>query len=89
MRIVAVVDTSVIVVTGEEAVSFAGIPPARDDSPLYLPARLYDRARDELSDEVWLGSILKFVGGHFEEPRLDPAEEERVLARVAALREDA
>jgi hypothetical protein len=50
---------------------------------LYQAVRLYHADRDLLTEPVWLGSALKSLGGYLEEPRLDAAEMERPLARIA------
>ena len=51
----------------------------------FTPARVYDVRRDSLSDELWLGSFVKFLGGYLEDVALDDAEGERLLARIAEL----
>ena len=61
------------------------LPVGPYDARLYQPVRLYHSSRDELTDPVWLGSALKFLGGYLGEPHLEPSEQERVLGRVAAL----
>ena len=55
------------------------------DSALYQPVRLYHADRDELSQPLWLGSAVKFLGGYIEASALNPAREEHVRTRVAAL----
>ena len=82
MKVVARYGDDLIVVTGEVAQT---LPARGADSPLLLPARRYDPLRDSLSEEMWLGSFVKFGGGYFTEPGLDAEGEQRVLDRVAAL----
>jgi hypothetical protein len=54
------------------------------DPALYQPVRLYHTDRGQLTEPLWLGSALKFLGGYLEEPALDEAAEELVRSRVAA-----
>ncbi len=61
------------------------LPTGPYDARLYLPVRRYDLRLDTLTEPVWLGSALKFLGGYLAEPALDEAEERRVLARVSEL----
>ncbi len=72
-------DTLLVVVDGDE------LPVGPHAAALYQPVRLYHADRDVLTEPLWLGSALKFLGGYLEEPRLDEPDEERVLARVAEL----
>lgn len=71
--------TVLVAVEGDE------LPIGSLDPALYQPVRLYHADRDELSEPLWLGSVLKFLGGYLEEPDLDGAERERIVARVAGL----
>ena len=61
------------------------LPTGPYDARLYLPVRRYDLRLDTLTEPVWLGSALKFLGGYLAEPSLDANDEQRVLSRVAAL----
>jgi hypothetical protein len=71
--------TMLVAVDGDE------LPTGPYDASLYQPVRLYHADRDELTEPVWLGSALKFLGGYLWQPQLEPSEQERVFARVAAL----
>jgi hypothetical protein len=71
--------TTVLVAVGSDRLPVGG----GFDPSLYKPVRIYHADRDELTEPLWLGSAMKFLGGYLKEPRLDA--EERVLARVIEL----
>ena len=71
--------TVLVAVDGDE------LPVGGFGAVLYDPVRLYDVRLDTLSNPLWLGSALKFLGGYLEHPHLDEREAERTLARVAEL----
>ena len=72
-------DILLVAVGGDE------LPAGHAHPSLYQPVRLYHADRDVLSEPVWIGSALKFLGGYLEEPTLEPAEGHRVLARITEL----
>jgi hypothetical protein len=71
--------TVLVTVEGDE------LPSGPHEPALYRPVRVYHVDRDELSEPVWIGSALKVLGGYLEELMLEPAEAERVLARITEL----
>ena len=82
MRILAQTATGGTVLVGVDGDE---LPVGHAHPTLYKPVRLYHADGDELTEPLWLGSALKFLGGYLEEPNLDRVDEERVLTRVAEL----
>ena len=72
-------DTVLVTVDGDE------MPVGHAPPTLYQPVRIYHADRDELTEPLWLGSALKFIGGYLEEPSVDDDQLERVLARIGEL----
>ena len=71
--------TALVAVDGDD------LPVGQAHPSLYQPVRIYHADRDELTEPLWLGSALKFLGGYLEEVRLDGSHHARVLTRVAEL----